>query len=541
MKKWIVNIFIFICLPVTFAQKSVPSVSSYPRLVVGIVVDQMRQEYLYRFQHRFVKNGFRRLMEQGMMFENMHYDYVPTFTGPGHASIYSGSTPRFHGIVANDWYIRDMNKVVYCVDDEKTSSVPPGYKDGRKSPHRYLCTNISDELKMRNKNARIFSLSLKDRSAILPAGHMADGAFWMDDSSGHFITSDFYSEKLPVWVQEFNKNFSAEQYLKNGWNTCFPIQTYTASVEDDSPFERSPFGGKSVFPYDFKASGFKPKFLKFSPFGNTILRQLAVKAVEYEQMGSDEVTDFLLISFSAPDYVGHLFGPRSVELEDTYIRLDRDLDTLFAYLDKKVGAGQYLVFLTADHGCSENVGYLKKNNIPAGTLTEKKLEDTLRAFLQKEFQHPEWMEKVSNFLLYLNISDRGLYDAVISKVKRFMLSLEGIQEVAECSKLEEVCPGHDFPEQMNKAGYAPRLKADLIYTPVPGWLDYDIKGTTHGVCYSGDTHVPMLWYGHKIKKGKVFSKKYITQIAPTLSSLLGTGKPSCAISESLTEILKHYE
>ncbi|MCX8081134.1 MAG: alkaline phosphatase family protein [Bacteroidia bacterium] len=541
MKKWINKILFFLILPGSAQNKISVKTPDAPKLVVGIVIDQMRDEYLHRFRNRFGNNGFRKLTDNGLVFKDMHYNYVPTFTGPGHASIYSGSTPRFHGIVANEWYIRQEKKEIYCVDDATVISVPLGYKDGKKSPHRLWCTNISDELKFRNKQSKVISVSLKDRSAILPAGHAADGAYWMDDSSGHFITSSFYREQLPGWAQSFNRNFRPEDYLKNGWSTLYSINTYTSSTEDDFPYEKSPFGGKAVFPYDFSKLGYKPKFFKYTPFGNTILRRFAMQAVVHEALGKDAITDFLWISFSAPDYVGHMFGPRSVELEDTYIRLDRELDTLITFLDKQVGQGQYLLFLTADHACSENIGYLKKHKTPGGSLTEKKLEDTLKAFFRKEFNHAEWLEKVSNFLIYLNIPDPGFYRKAIDKTKAYLLSLEGILEVAECSLLDQVCAGNDFPEQLNKAGYASKLEADLIYTPSPGWLDYDINGTTHGVCYAGDTHVPMLWYGHRIKKGRVFGRKYITQIAPTVAQILGIPKPSCALWEPLGEILKNYE
>jgi len=534
----------FLTFSFLFSQPQISGKAEKPRLVVGIVIDQMRQEYLYRFRHRFGKNGFNRLLEQGLQFTDARYNYVPTFTGPGHASIYTGSTPRYHGIAANDWYIRHEKKEIYCVNDNRFHSVPEGYKDGNKSAFRLKCTNISDELKIQSPSSKVISISLKDRSAILPAGHTADGVYWLDDSAGHFITSNYYTQKIPDWILAFNQLIARkkEKFITEGWNTVYPLSTYTASLPDDFPFEKSPFSQKTTFPYTFEKNTFRNPWIKSLPLGNTLLRELASQAVVHEQLGKDPATDLLLISFSSTDYVGHYFGPRSVELEDIYIRLDRELDSLFTRLDQQVGKHNYVVFITADHGCSENVEFLRSRNIPSGTLTEKQLEDSLRLFFKKEFGNPEWLEKVSNFLIYLSPTiDERKKNEVIQKTSLFLRKMQGISSVYNTSEINLVCPGNVYPEQLNFAGYTPELEADLIYTPEPGWLDYGNTGTTHGVCYSGDTHVPLLWWGKGIPAGIVHQKKFITQIVPTLCFMLKIPIPSCCFSEAIPEILKNYE
>ncbi|MGZ3905005.1 MAG: alkaline phosphatase family protein, partial [Bacteroidia bacterium] len=330
--------------------------SQGPKLIVGIVVDQMRYDYLYRFSEKYTEGGFKRIMKEGFNCRNTQYNYIPTFTGPGHSSIYTGTTPAIHGIAANEWYDKKTKKEVYCAYDKNSMPVGTTDKVGHASPINLESTTIGDEIKIASLNkAKVIGVSLKDRSSILPAGHAADGAYWFDGSTGNFITSGFYRSELPKWLIDFNAKGLAKKYLAEGWNTLLPLDKYTESLPDDNPYEKSPNKkDKPVFPYEYKEFIEKNnlEIIKATPQGNTITKELAKAAIEGEGLGADNICDMLCVSFSSTDYVGHAFGPRSVELEDVYIRLDKDLEEFFAYLDTKIGKGNYTLFITADHGAS---------------------------------------------------------------------------------------------------------------------------------------------------------------------------------------------
>ncbi|HWY37175.1 MAG TPA: alkaline phosphatase family protein, partial [Bacteroidia bacterium] len=328
-----------------------------PKLIVGIVVDQMRYDYLYRFSEKYGPGGFKRLLKGGFFCKNARYNYVPTFTGPGHASIYTGTTPAIHGIAANEWYDKKTKKDIYCAEDKNTKSVGTESKAGLMSPVNLDASTIGDEMKVASlSKAKVIGVSLKDRSSIFPAGHAANGAYWFDGTTGSFISSAFYMNELPQWLIDFNEKKPAQKYLQSGWNTLLPVEKYTESLPDDNIFEKAPNKKeKPVFPYDFKAQLEKNNFeiIRATPFGNTIVKELAMAAIEGEGLGKDNVCDMLCVSFSSTDYVGHSFGPKSVEVEDTYIRLDKDLEEFFVYLDTRIGKGNYTLFLTADHGASD--------------------------------------------------------------------------------------------------------------------------------------------------------------------------------------------
>ena len=328
------TIILLLLVNLSFAQ------NKQPKLVVGIVIDQMKMEYLYRFNSDFSENGFKRLMNEGYTFHNMHYNYMPTYTAPGHASIYTGTTPAMHGIVSNEWFHRTLKKEVYCTDDDSVSTLVAGTdKEGKMSPKNLQTTTITDELKLAtNFKGKVIGMSIKDRGAILPAGHFADWAFWYT-KTGNFISSSFYGKELPSWVTEFNNEKQYETYLTKGWNLLKPIETYNESLIDDNPYEGKLYKKPPVFPYDLKGmyEGNDAGVLRVTPFGNDVLANLAKRAIEKEALGKDDITDFLAVSFSSTDYIGHTFGPRSIETQDTYLRLDLTIADFLNYLDKTVG------------------------------------------------------------------------------------------------------------------------------------------------------------------------------------------------------------
>src|SRR5690554_4048145 len=312
-----------------------------PKLVVGIMVDQMRSDYIHKYWDKFGEDGFKRLVNEGFSFTNNHFDYMPTSTGPGHASVYTGTTPSVHGVMGNGWYVRETGKNINVIEVSGYSGVgtEPG-KESDKSPGNVLSTTVGDELRLHtNFRSKVIGVSRKDRGAILPAGHTGE-AYWYEGSTGNFISSSYYLEELPAWVQAFNSRNLAQEYLKEPWETLLPIEQYVESMADDNPYENLFKGAEApVFPYNLpelaKTEGLG--ILASTPFHNDLLLDMAIAAIEGENLGSRETSDMLSISFSATDGIGHQFGPSSIEVQDTYLRLDQTLAKLLDYLDEHFG------------------------------------------------------------------------------------------------------------------------------------------------------------------------------------------------------------
>jgi predicted AlkP superfamily pyrophosphatase or phosphodiesterase len=522
-----------------------------PKLVVGIVVDQMRQEYLYRFYEKYGAGGFRRLVSEGFMLTNAHYNYTPTVTGPGHASIYSGSTPAIHGIIGNDFYDKQAKKMVNCVEDPLYKPIGNASGNGDVSPWRMLSSTVTDELKLfTQKRSKVIGVSFKDRGAVLPAGHMADAAYWYDGKSGKFISSSYYMAKLPDWVIKFNALNLAEKYLSYDWNTLLPKDQYVESGPDDNPYERRLTGQeKSTFPYKLSQLRTKGNFelLGETPFANDFLTEMAKAALVNEQLGKHTVPDFLCISYSAPDVIGHRTGPNSIELEDVYLRLDKNIEDLLKNLDLEVGTGNYTVFLTADHGVADVPQYLKDNKIPAGYFNEDHLRAKLDEFLKGYYPGKDFIENISNQQIFLHheafqrdpkVSGIDMF-IVTELIGKYLMTMEGVANFYTEAMLREGDYEADGAKGAIIRGYNNRRSGDIVFYLEPGWFDADsIQGTTHGSSYSYDTHVPVLFYGYGIKKGSSVRYHPITDIAPTISTLLKIKFPSGATGQPVEEIFE---
>lgn len=535
MKKNIVLLTLFVVSNVAAQQR--------PKLVIGIVVDQMKMEYLYRFSDDFSPNGFKRLMNNGYTFQNMHYNYVPTYTAPGHASIYTGTTPATHGIVGNEWFSRALGKQMYCTDDASVKTVGDGTaEEGEMSPKNLQSTTITDEVRMAtNFQGKVIGMSLKDRGAILPAGHFANWAFWYS-KTGSFISSTFYGEKLPEWVSEFNDEKNYLKYINKGWDLYKPASTYNESLPDNNPYEGKLYGSSApVFPYDLKKMYEKDDagILRSTPFGNDLLADFAKKAIEKEELGKDNITDFLTVSFSSTDYVGHLLGPRSMELQDTYLRLDQTIADFLIYLDKTVGKNNYLLFLTADHAGAENVIYLKDRKYDVDNYPSKDFRNSLQDFSFKTFGI-DLLLNYSNFNIFFNkqiIKNKGLdLEKVKQKFKEFLISLPQVKKVYT---EEEILAnsGNDYYLNFVAKGYDVTQDGDMVVIGKPGVIEYLPTGTSHGTAYTYDTHVPAIFYGWHIKKGESYDKKAITEIAPTIAQKIKVTFPNGTEAKVMQEVL----
>ena len=541
-----VILFLFLLLlPGFITSQSKKTATGNVKLMVGIVVDQMRNDYLYRYWDRYSSGGFKRLVSQGFYFRNMHYNFVPTYTGPGHASIYTGTTPQHHGIIANEWPVKNTAGKIGCVQDSTVKPTGARGKTGMASPKNLLSSTIGDEMKMCNQKSKVYGISLKDRSAILPAGHAADAAFWFDENTGEFTSSSWYLSDLPRWLKNFNDEHYPKLYLEKWWSTLYPIETYTSSGPDENRYESTPSKKDyPVFPYDYKSFIEKGDYsiLRFTPFGNTLVKELAIECVLKEEMGKDVVPDLLCVSFSSTDYIGHAFGPRSVETEDTYLRLDKDIEDLLNRLDKEIGKGNYLVFLTADHGAADIPGQLLDNKIPAGYIKETKLLREVRRFFSSVYGDSTLVTSIMNEQIYLNEkkieSARFDKNALEEKLCNFLLLQPGISQAYPSTVLKY----GSFPDQdirrILQNGYNFQLSGNVCFTYKPGWMENAEKGTTHGGAYNYDTHVPFLLFGNGIPPGQSFELVHITQIAPSICEILKINQPNTSGGQLLNSLIR---
>ena len=527
------------------SEEKTESSSTPPKLVVGIVVDQMRYDYLTRFWGHYGEGGFKRLINSGFNCKNNHFNYAPTSTGPGHASVYTGTTPATHGIIGNDWYDKETNKKVYCAGDDRFASVGTASNAGQMSPHRMNVTTITDQLRLHTQmRGKTIAISLKDRGAVFPGGHTANGAYWFHgETEGRWITSSFYMSNLPKWVADFNGSNKVEQY-KKPWTTLRDINTYVESGLDNTAYEGL-FKGEtvSVFPHDI------PKLweenghfdiLKDTPFGNTMVVDFALAALTGESLGTDSVTDFLAISFSSTDYIGHKFGVNSKEVQDTYLRLDQDLDLLLKALDKQVGLGEYIVFLTADHAAIEVPTYLRDQKVPAGYSRPRDWMGKLNEFLNFTYGTTDLVKNSSNEQLFLDdklVKNLGLEIRVVQEaIALELLSYDAIDKVYTGYQMWQNSYEQGIANIIQN-GYNQKRSGDVLWVLKPGFIDYGVTGSTHGSPQVYDTHVPLLFYGKGIPAGQTARKTVISDIAPTLAVLLGISYPNGNIGEPIIEVL----
>ncbi|MFT5846495.1 MAG: putative AlkP superfamily pyrophosphatase or phosphodiesterase [Psychroserpens sp.] len=519
---------------------------SNPKLIVGIVVDQMRYDYLTRFESKYGNGGFKRMINDGFNCKNNHFNYIPTYTGPGHASVYTGTTPKNHGIIGNNWYDKEIKDMVYCAGDDNVSSV--GTKDdaGHMSPHRMKTTTFGDENRLFTQNqGKTIGISLKDRGAILPAGHTANAAYWFHGrDEGSWITSTFYMNELPKWVSDFNTSQSAESYLKV-WDTYYDISTYTESGSDENAFEGG-FKGKdkATFPYDLAMlkndnRGFD--ILKATPYGNSLTTDFAIEAIKGEQLGQDDITDVLTVSYSSTDYVGHNFGVSSKEIEDTYIRLDKDLERFLKFLDTQVGEGNYTVFLTADHGAVEVPSYLQSMKIPSGYLDNKETKTRFANYLNTKFKSSNLIENVSNNQIFLNRKQIDSLGLNINDVQEAIVNeLIGYKHIEKVFSAQTMATSNFTTgiESLLQNGYNQKRSGDIILLSDPAYISYGKTGSTHGSGLNYDTHVPLLFFGKGITHGETYDKTVIPDIAPTISALLGISFPNASTGEVLGIVIE---
>ncbi|KYP14897.1 MAG: nucleotide pyrophosphatase [Flavihumibacter sp. CACIAM 22H1] len=521
-----------------------PAGINRPKLVIGMVVDQMRWDFLYRYQDRYQANGgFNRLLKQGFSNENAFIPYAPTVTACGHSTIYTGSVPAITGITGNAWYDQRLNRTVYCVEDASVTAVGSNSKAGQMSPRNMHTTTIGDELKLAtNFRSKLIGIAIKDRGGILPAGHSANAAYWYDGSTGNWITSTYYRSDLPAWVNDFNAAKWVDKYYETGWQTLYPIDTYVNSEREAKPYKSKPLGANATaHPYDLKGMiGKNYGAIAATPFGNTLTLELAKAAIKGEALGKGTVTDMLTVSLSSPDYIGHSFGPNSVEIEDTYLRLDKELGDFFNFLDKEIGKGQYLFFISADHGVAHIPGFMKEHKIPAGTFDDGKCSGALNALLKEKYGQPNLVVSMYNYQVHLNrklIDSLGLdKEKITETVVRYMQAQPEVMRSFDIAELSETTLP-DKLKTMIANGYDPNRGGDVQFILYPQYIDGGASGTTHGLWNPYDAHIPLVWYGWNIKPGRSNKEVTMSDIAPTIAALLHIQMPNGTVGKVIEAIL----
>ncbi|HMR83222.1 MAG TPA: alkaline phosphatase family protein [Niabella sp.] len=508
-----------------------------PKLMVGIVIDQMRWDYLYRYYERYDNNGgFKRLLNEGFSCENTFINHLPSYTAVGHATIFTGAVPAIHGIAGNSWLDQASGQKMYCTDDSTVQPVGSNSNAGKMSPVNLLATTIADELRLAtNFQSKVIGVSLKDRASILPAGHNPTGAFWFDNTTNSFITSTWYMNELPQWVKDFNVRGEPARLTATPWVTLYPIDTYKQSTEDNVPWEgKSKNAAAPAFPHKTD--------IRTSPYGNTLILDFAKAAIEGNQLGIGTVTDFLAINCASTDYVGHKYGPNSIEVEDVYLRLDRDLGSFFRFLDQKIGKGNYTVFLTADHGAAHAVYFMKEHKLPADLLPNSKIVTELNEVLKQQFGESDLVlsginyqisfdnKKINRLKLdYQAIKALSLKYLKESPFLQFVVDVEtiGVEPVPEAIKTRIV------------NGYNAKRSGPIQMIPFPGWLEGErTTGTSHATWSPHDTHIPLIWMGWGIKRGKNTREVYQTDIAPTVAALLRIQMPNGCVGKAISEVIE---
>jgi predicted AlkP superfamily pyrophosphatase or phosphodiesterase len=501
-------------LSVLLAASLLSAAPRKPKLILAIVIDQFRYDYLTRYRSEF-KAGFDRLLTKGAVFANANYIHFPTVTAVGHSTFLSGATPAISGIVGNDWFDRDEKKRVTSVSDSTTKMLG-GTGEGC-SPRRMLVSTVGDELKMSNNGkSRVIGISLKDRAAILPAGHMANGAYWFDLKAQSFVSSTYYFADLPGWVKDFNSSRFADKYRGAKW-LSHTLPTDLAKLYGDST--ESP--------------------IEESPFGNEIVLQLSLRALAAEQLGTRGVTDVLAVSFSSNDKVGHGFGTYSAEEHEVTIQTDEMLERLFQAIDKQVGLDNVLVVLTGDHGVSPSAEEVKAQRMPGGRMPGNTVRDAVQAALVAKYGEGAYIAGSWDLSLFLNDETIAKKNLDIAEVRR--VAAEAAIKVPHILRVytrDQIAAGSVAADPIGRRmmnSFNQRRSPDIQFTPEPFWTISNAVAT-HGTPFTYDTHVPVIFMGSGVKPGKYEGPVAINDIAPTLAAILEVETPAGSVGRVLTEI-----
>ena len=531
----ILILFVMICGSADLRAQKIPP--QKPKLIVGITVSGMQYDYLSVYWDKYSDKGFRKMGTTGTHCRNARYRYLITDPSSGYASISTGSRPSMHGIVADYWYERLVNKVVYSIEDERYDAVGGSYGSGSYSPVSLNSRTLGDELMVKTRfKSRSVGISMDPRGAVLMSGHTATGAYWMDPLHGTWITSSYYADSLPGWVQDFNAKNYGDIYLDRKWETLLPISEYTESMLDNNEYEDG-FKGQITFPYDLsKISANSPNEKDYSvlmstPWGNTYTKDMAIAAIVNMGLGKGEATDMIQIGFNATTYLSDRFSTWSVEMQDAYLRLDADLGHLLDFLDTELGMENVLVYLTAENALAVDPRYLADYRIPAGFFNYRTSISLLRSYLNAVYGQGDWVSFYHSHQIYLNhelIEDSGLtLEEVQNRVARFMVQMAGVSNAIQSHVLQQNYFNDGILQRVQNSYYQKR-SGDVILYLTPGWVERSNLSDDSFSEFKYAPHVPLMFYGWKIKRSTIPYRVSPSDISTTLASFLEISMPDNA-------------
>ncbi len=544
MRVFLLFLFTFLFITGSYAKKT--SEEDQPKLIVGIVVSGMRYDYLQRYSGQFGEGGFKRLMEEGMNCRNAHHDYMLSEPSSGFAAISTGAYPSAHGIVSDFWYDRLKDEILFSVSDDKARTLGGNYGEGQFSPSRLLLNTLSDEFRISTLfESKVISISPDPRASVLMGGHSSDASYWYDPSTGNMITSNYYMDSLPVWVEEFNRKGLADIYLGKTWTTLFPDSTYIRSLPDNNDYETG-LGEQKTFPYSLSEISTRSRdrvdygLLRYTPFSNSYTMDFAVSAILQEELGKDGATDWLFLNFSASGYAGERFSSLSREMEDIYLRLDRDIEHLLNYLDETVGLENTLVYLTADNAISHEPTWLKAQKIPSGYFNYNLAVSLLKTYLNVIYGTGDWVKFYYAKQIYLNqllMDESGIsYEEIQDRVSRFMVQFEGVVNVVTSESLLKNDYTSGTLMKMQRA-FNQKRSGDVLLHLNPGWIEKDVDRKISS-SFHYESHVPLMFYGWSVEPGEVADRVSVTDIMPTLAFMLNVTVPTGMSGAIIYEIAK---
>ncbi len=518
-----------------------------PKLIVTIVIDQFRYDYIYKFWDKLDENGLKKMVQEGSFCKNAQYNYLLNETSVGHATISTGAYPSHHGIISNNWYVSLKDEIINCVMDEGMRTVGGSYEAGRASPAQLLASTLGDELKLSNNfKSKVAGIAIDNSAAILSSGHTADYAYWYDDVSGNWVSSTYYMDSLPVWVDDFNAKKLPDTYLERTWETLYPLDTYTESWGDTSTYE-SGFNGRNYFPYDLNTLSLVRRgernygLLKSTPWGNVYTKDFAIACIVNDSLGYDEFTDMLTIGFSANEHIGKRFGSNSVEMQDAVLRLDAEIAHFLSFLDDYLGEENTLVILTADHGLTYNPEYLTEHRIPSGEFAYMSAISLLGSYMNIIYEKGNWIKHYYAQQLYLNrelIEDSQIpLQEIQDRVAQFLIQFEGVSN-ATTSYILQTTSFTDGVFRKMQNGFHQKRSGDVIISLSPGWTEKPEEGASYHSSYIADNHVPLIWYGWKIKRSSISRPVNMIDIVPTLSYFLDISRPNASQGDIILELVE---
>lgn len=519
-----------------FSQRKSPSKT--PKLVVQITISHMRNDYIQRYWDNYGETGFKKLVDDGAYFRNAEYQHTSTQGAVGCSSIATGTIPSQHGIIANSWYNRLTNEVIDCISNPKYFALGSQSTSGACSPHNLLVTTLSDELKIaKNKHSKVFSISADNQSAVIMGGHLCDAAYWFENNSGNWISNSYYLDSLPNWVNNFNSRRYQDIYKNRTWISSLYQNLY---IDKDSSNNLST--PKQIL----NLSNDKNKTAKFSiieqtPFINTLTKDFAISTITSENLGKNQNTDYISISFNGTKNIENKYGTISLETEDCYIKLDRDLGHLLEFIDNEIGMQNVLIILTSNAGIAYDPVKLQKLRIPSGVFNADKAISLLKSYLTFSYGKGDWVKYYHKNQIYLNhdlitTSKIALSD-IQKKVADFMTQFNGVNNSLTSTNIQTNNPTSGLLSKVSNNFYSMR-SGDVILVLNPGWIENNHFSLASNSGYNYETHVPMIWYGWKIKPQIIYREVSPIDIAPTLSTILNIPKPNSSTGSQLLELLK---